>query len=202
MGLQDKRTAGRTEQWDLWGERLVILKRESGQKAAEGADAAEERNSGWDESRGKGCGRQSPGQSPSAWCSCHVESPPTLTGLTSPGGSDGNDAVPAIRGEVTDRGTSAQHSFRSLTLRKHSCSSLRRNPPSKEQGRPAKSRHNLPPREQVALGGDPLSPVKLGATAARMHSYNPIWGLNPVKLSEFLTHKNCGGIVLSCWIWG
>ena len=190
MGLQDKRTAGRTEQWDLWGERLVILKRESGQKAAEGADAAEERNSGWDESRAKGCGRQSPGQSPSAWCSCHVESPPTLTGLTSPvprlwwkrccpchprrGHRQGN-FCPALFQIPHSQETQLQHSEATEA-------SLRRNPPSKEQGRPAKSRHNLPPREQVALGGDPLSPVKLGATAAGCTATTP---------SEVLTQLSC-----------
>ena len=52
----------------------MILKRESGQKAAEGADAAEE-TLGETKAEGRAVG---------AWCSCQVESPPTLTGLTSP----------------------------------------------------------------------------------------------------------------------
>lgn len=51
---------------------------------------------------------------------------------------------------------------------------LWRNAPSEELRPPAKSWHNLPPSEQVTLGGDPLFPVKLRVTAALGHSYNPI----------------------------
>ena len=48
------------------------------EKATEGAEAAQERNSGQAESRDKGCGSQSPGQSPCSDDHARVQSLLTL----------------------------------------------------------------------------------------------------------------------------